>query len=206
MSPARLARWIEKNAGIVFPALLLAAFWHPSTSSETVLPADPRTEDPPALSQGGKHLLAPDAHRILIEKEDRRLLLFKGNSLMAVYPILGGAGDEPLEAPPEGRFVISGLSRATGRRTQLYLTYSDRIGADRALSSGLLDREAHARIVQSLAEGELPAEAESWGRTFSIHGTLPRPTAPPPGIDLEDEYVMQLAELVRVGTPVEVRR
>ncbi len=199
-----IARWIERHAGILLTILLLAAFWHPAGREEVLGgPSSDRPEGGSAAS--GRHLLAPDAHRILVEKSEHRLLLFRGNSLLAVYPIQGADRQPGAVSAPDGRFVVSGLTHGKGQGAELYLTWSDRVGADRALSSGMLDRAAHDRVLQSLAEGELPPESEPWGRTFSIHGSSPAAQPERSGVPLEDEYVLQLVELVRIGTPVEIR-
>ena len=96
----RTARWIEGRAGTLLPALLLIAFWHPTSSRQETLPPELAPAEQEATPPR-RHFLAPDAHRILVEASRGRLLFFRGSSLMAVYPT------EPTRWTPQGRLYTA---------------------------------------------------------------------------------------------------
>lgn len=182
----------------LLPLLLLAVWWRPADTGRALRPPDALSPPPsplPAAGRAPRDLQAPDLHRIVVEAEGPSLLLFRGNSLLAAYPAL--LSDDS----PEGRFVVSEVSRGGLNGTCLSLSYCDRGEADRGLSAGLIDRAAHSRIVASLAEGEVPDEPIRIAGGLSIHGADTRA-----GIELSDDHVEQIAELARTGTPVEIRR
>lgn len=200
---ARVFQRIERHLGIVLLLLLVLALWHPGSRGSDFSPGPTGAPAPGDRPRAPRHFLTPDAYRVVVEVEMGRLIVMKGNLLMTVYPIeevsgiAAGSGEES--------FLVSEVARSAAEDPAIRLVYADALGADRALSSGRIDQMTHASILDSLARGEVPAVGFSLDHGLVIRSSRPSGGRSGDGIALDEEYLLQLLDIVRVGTPVEVR-
>jgi murein L,D-transpeptidase YafK len=138
-------------------------------------------------------------------------MLFKGNSLMALYPIALGSqpyGDKKRVRDgrtPQGTFYICRINPRSTFRWSFLLSYPNAEDARRGLQNGSIDKDMAQLIVQATRNREVPPQETSLGGGIQIHGGGTNSDWTQGSISLSDEHVEQLSRFVRVGTPVQIR-
>jgi murein L,D-transpeptidase YafK len=133
--------------------------------------------------------LVPDqGFVVVVDKSDFALGVYRDGALVsgpdgspACFPIALGAepvGDKQRvgdERTPEGTFRVTHRNPRSAFHLSLGLSYPDVAHADRALASGLIDDETHARVVAADRTGRMPVRSTRLGGDIYIHGGGPSP-------------------------------
>lgn len=166
---------------------------------------------------------APVAHRLrlVISTTAHRLEVYKGNTVLATYPVaIGFNGAAPKrtrgdDITPVGRYHIGWISRNTRYGPFMGLTYPNRENAEWGLREGIITKAQYRAIVDAIDAGRTPPQNTPLGGAIGIHGMGPLFNDDPrstvfPGrwtagcVALSNWDAQQVAAMVRVGTPVEI--
>ena len=125
---------------VLLPLFFFLLWWHPVLGEIDRRPSVAEGESGEVVP-ANRDILEPDDHQILIERARHRLLLFRGNALMAIFPI-GAMEDGP--PVPTGRYVICRFARDREQGVRLHLSRNSRpVNAPGSLSAGRRDRDQH---------------------------------------------------------------
>lgn len=170
------------------------------------------------LTERGIALSNPNL-RIVVDKSDKILCIYSGNTWLKTYPVeLGdkGLGDKQVNGDhktPEGTFYIAEKSvlnpsdEYLGSRW-MRLSYPNIEDADRGLAQNLIDPATHDQIVAEINQGLVPLQQTMLGGGVGIHGG----STPDKGsnwtwgcIGLSNHDVEDFYNFIQVGTPVIVQ-
>ena len=151
---------------------------------------------------------------ITVEKSNRLLKLYSGDTVIAQYSI--GLGSVPEGAKqqegdkrtPEGQYEVCVLNGESKFYLALGLNYPNRDDAARGLSSGLITQEEYDDIIASLDAHETPNWYTKLGGMIMIHGqkgNLGGQADWTTGCVGVDNAVMDILwQYCKVGTPVTI--
>ena len=122
--------------------------------------------------------------RIKILKDERRLLLMKGNKVQQQYPAALGFNprDDKIKqgdgCTPEGRFYICQIIEkpkpaATFGSVSLRISYPNIEDARRGLKDKLITKTQYLAIVKAIYHGRMPPQNTPLGSSIKIHGGDP---------------------------------
>ena len=163
----------------------------------------------PLDSAGDLQLLA--APRIVVRKNERKLLLYSGNKLVRTYRVglgLSPAGDKVREGDrrtPEGDFYVFTKNDKSAFYLSLGISYPNAAHAERGLQDGLISKSQHDTILAALKARTAPPQNTKLGGDIYIHGNGSRSDWTWSCIALENEDIRELFNLVDVGTPVSIK-
>jgi murein L,D-transpeptidase YafK len=116
------------------------------------------------------------AHTLEIYKGERKMVLAVNGEAVRTFKVaLGGApaGDKIRQGDsktPEGEFYVAWKNPNSSFHRFLGLSYPMPRHAERALSSGLIDRATRDAIVRAASKKERPTQASRLGGFVGIHG------------------------------------
>lgn len=151
------------------------------------------------------------APRIVIEKAERRLAVFDGDSVVAEFSIgLGFAPDcdKAIEGDgrtPEGDFYIFTKNPESRFFLSLGISYPNQEDADRGLAEGLITEEEHRAIADAIDEKRTPPQKTKLGGEIYIHGGGDESDWTEGCIALKNNEMQALFEAIPVGTPVTIK-
>lgn len=148
--------------------------------------------------------------RIVVEKSERRLVLYEGDREVRRYRVGLGRhpeGDKEVEGDgrtPEGRFYIWGKNPESSYHLGLNISYPSREDAERGLAARLIDSAEYRLIVEAVTTRRMPPQKTALGGEIVIHGggTLYDWTLG--CIALANDDMTELYEAVKPGTPIEI--
>ena len=168
------------------------------------------------------HELKRSPVSITVFKERRELWLFRGSLPAQIYPIFLGAspqGDKTMRGDgktPEGDYHVVQKKRDSVFHRFLGINYPNRKDADRAFADHRISADQWVKIVSALITGTRPPWNTPMGGFLGIHGV---------GDDEEfklkvigdwnwtngcvavtNRVMEELFRLVRIGTPVRIRK
>lgn len=148
------------------------------------------------------------APRIVIRKSARSLTLYAGDMAVRVYRVglgFGPEGDKTREGDgrtPEGSFYVCVKNPDSRYYLSLGLSYPNKEHAARGLSSGLITRAQHDRIMNALeAQARPPWDTPLGGEVF-IHGRGSGRDWTFGCVALDDRDMKELFDATPKGTPV----
>ena len=207
-----ILRHLEPGLPFALP-LLLAILLFPPGSHGIVPPPEvtktPETSPSTSTALDGFHLAS--TFRIVVETSSRTLMLFRGNSLMALFPIALGrnphrtrelAGDG---RTPHGRFYVCRIDPRSEHRWSFLLSYPNAPAARRGFEKGQIDQKTYQKILRTLERHETPPQATALGGGIQIHGGGRHHDWTQGCMALENSHIEQLARFIRIGTPVLIR-
>lgn len=204
------------TAGCAFhmpPPAPSVAYYAALIPPPVVQPVAPVVSAPP--------LDVPRLLHIVVSAKERTLTLYKGNMVLASYPVaigFNGASGKRIQGDdttPLGHYRIGWIRPSKRYGIFMGLTYPNRADAAWGLKEGFIDKAQYESIVAALDEGAIPPQDTPLGGSIGIHGMGPRFGDGPehavfPGrwtagcVALSNWDVQQLAQMVSVGTPVEI--
>ena len=149
--------------------------------------------------------------RIVVLKDQRRLILYSGERLVREYSI--GLGFEPVAdkyregdgATPEGSYRVCVKNPQSRFYLSLGLDYPNVADADAGLKDGLISESEHSAIVDAARQGRRPPWNTALGGEIFIHGRGSSSDWTLGCIALDDADIKELYAAVSIGTPVEIR-
>ncbi|HBF37416.1 MAG TPA: hypothetical protein DDW50_08865 [Firmicutes bacterium] len=157
---------------------------------------------------------------IFVDKSDRLLSLYIGNTRLKSYPIQlgdGGLADKEVQGDhktPEGNFYVAEKSilkpadQFLGTRW-LRISYPNVEDADRGLHQGLIDQSTHDMIVEAFKNKGTPPQYTALGGGVGIHGGDSKEQAANwtwGCIGLRNQDVEDFFDFVEVGTPIYIQQ
>lgn len=122
-----------------------------------------------------------DEVRIVINKTQQKLAIYRGDTELKVYRAHfgeGGMGDKEVQGDrktPEGNFYITEKSILTPADEYLgtrwmRLSYPNIEDAGRGLNQGIIDKATHDSIADAINKGQTPPQRTALGGGVGIHG------------------------------------
>jgi hypothetical protein len=190
---------------VVFAGLGTACATRPSNT-----PGDAAGVSDPS---GTRLLGVPDAPVVLaVFKEERELVVLRDGVPQETYPVRLGTSPRGHKTTrgdnrtPEGTYRVCTIKPSRFQKF-MWISYPNEEDARRALEEGRLTGVEYERIVAALERGECPPADTALGGLTGIHGDYEEPprrydwTQGCIALD-RNEHLIQLASLVRPGTPV----
>lgn len=161
-----------------------------------------------------RKITVSDAHagdpRIVIRKSDRKLDLYKGDSLVGTYDIALGAtpeGQKQREGDgrtPEGEFFVFAMNPKSRHHLSLAISYPDLAAVAAGFTNAIIDENTRNQILYDLNERSwIPQETPLGGRIY-IHGGGIEKDWTDGCIALKDNEIQELYDLCCVGTRVTI--
>jgi len=152
-----------------------------------------------------------DQSRILIDKSERRLTLYEGETIVRTYRI--GLGTKPVpdkvkqgdRATPEGEFTVLIKNPRSDYTLSLGLNYPTVEDAARGLAYDLISQAEHDAIVDAHRRGVMPPQNTALGGDIYIHGGGSGKDWTWGCVALDDDDIRALYAAVREGTVVSIR-
>lgn len=152
---------------------------------------------------------------LVVNKKRRTLSVELGGVAVKTYPVALGftpVGDKVKQGDgktPEGSYAIcemldKDLAARYGARS-MRLSYPSLKDAERGLEKGLIDQAQHDAIKKAIAAGEMPPQNTKLGSSIRIHGGGVDGDWTAGCIALRDPDVIEIYDLVKLGTRVIVR-
>jgi lipoprotein-anchoring transpeptidase ErfK/SrfK len=163
----------------------------------------------PLDTAGEIQLLA--SPRIVIKKSERKLLLYSGDKLVRTYRVglgLSPVGDKVREGDrrtPEGDFYIFTKNEKSSYYLSLGISYPNAAHAERGLRDGLINRSQYDTIITALNGRKAPPQNTELGGDIYIHGNGAGSDWTWGCVALENQDILELFNLVSVGTPVRIK-
>jgi uncharacterized protein YijF (DUF1287 family) len=121
---------------------------------------------------------------IKVLKDERQLLLMKGNSILKRYPVALGFNPKNDKirqgdgCTPEGRFYICEIREKpkppeTYGPVSLRISYPNIEDARRGLKNKLISKAQYQAIVRAVHQGKMPPQNTPMGGSIKIHGGTP---------------------------------
>lgn len=116
------------------------------------------------------------APAIVVKKAKRKLELWDGSALVAVFPVgLGFAPEGHKQAEgdgrtPEGDYYVCVRNRSSRFYLSLGVSYPNKADAKAALDDGRIDRRTYERIADAIDAKERPSWSTPLGGEIMIHG------------------------------------
>ena len=148
--------------------------------------------------------------RIVIEKNNKKLLLYDGDRLIRSFEVVFGfspVGSKKAEGDgktPEGEYVVCVKNPKSKFHLSLGLNYPNEADAERGLASGLISKAEHQAISEALKLGKLPPQKTALGGEIYIHGGGTSRDWTRGCVGLDDEDMTKLFEMIKIGTPISV--
>jgi murein L,D-transpeptidase YafK len=148
--------------------------------------------------------------RIVVKKNQWRLLLFSADKLVRTYRIglgLSPVGDKVRQGDrrtPEGEFYIFTKNVKSAFYLSLGLSYPNKVHAERGLRDGLITRGQYEAIMRALRGKKGPPQNTPLGGDIYIHGNGAGSDWTWGCVALENEDIRELFDAVSVGTPVTI--
>jgi len=152
----------------------------------------------------------PEIH-LLVDKSDRRLRVYSGETELKSYRVaLGGSpeGDKVRQGDqrtPVGRFTVVTRNDRSHYHLFLGLSYPDAEDAERGLRDGLIGTAQAASIQEAAAAGTKPPWNTALGGAIGIHGNGSSWDWTLGCIAVEDHEIEEIWAVTPHGTPVEIR-
>ena len=152
-----------------------------------------------------------DSPRIVIKKGERKLLLYSGDKLVRTYRVglgLSPVGDKVREGDrrtPEGDFYIFTKNEKSSYYLSLGLSYPNAAHAERGLRDGLINKSQYDTIITALNSRKAPPQNTRLGGDIYIHGNGAGSDWTWGCVALENPDILELFNLVNVGTPVRIK-
>jgi len=157
--------------------------------------------------------------RILVDTDSRVLQVLRGKRVVASFEgvAIGRYGKTYFRRKgdnktPLGKFRIGWITTQTRYHLFMGLTYPDLDAADRALQDGRIDEDQWRAIRKASMAGGIPPQNTPLGGNIGIHGIGKGDVGVHEQynwtngcVALTNAQIEQLANWVRVGTPVEIR-
>ncbi|MFA7494843.1 MAG: L,D-transpeptidase [Acidithiobacillus sp.] len=175
----------------------------------------------PVVSPAVSASVASQPVRIVVSTEAHLLRIYKGDTLLATYPVaIGFNGSAPRrtrgdDVTPVGHYHIGWILHGTQYGPFMGLTYPNKENAQWGLKEGVISHGQYRAIVEAIDAGQTPPQNTPLGGEIGIHGMGPQFGDDPqskvfPGrwtagcVALSNWNAQQVAALVTVGTPVEI--
>ncbi|MCE5394298.1 MAG: L,D-transpeptidase [Acidithiobacillus sp.] len=159
--------------------------------------------------------------RILINARDRKLFVYRGDFLLATYPVAIGFNGAAMhrmrgdDKTPLGRFHIADVRWGTQYGPFMLLSYPSRQDAEWGLREGIITRSQYHAILTALDAGKTPPQNTPLGGYIGIHGMGPKFSHEKDAkvfagrwtagcVALSNYDAGSLASMVQPGTPVEI--
>ena len=121
---------------------------------------------------------------IKVLKDERQLLLMKGNSIWKQYPVALGFNPKNDKirqgdgCTPEGRFYICEIREnpkppGTYGPVSLRISYPNIEDARRGLQNKIINKSQYQSIVRAVHQGKMPPQNTPLGGSIKIHGGVP---------------------------------
>jgi murein L,D-transpeptidase YafK len=152
----------------------------------------------------------PEVH-LLVDKSDRRLQVYSGETELKAYRVgLGGSpeGDKVRQGDqrtPVGRFTVVTRNDRSHYHLFLGLSYPDAEDAERGLREGLIGTTQAAAIREAASTGAKPPWNTTLGGAIGIHGNGSAWDWTLGCVAVEDHEIEEIWAVAPHGTPVEIR-
>ena len=152
-----------------------------------------------------------ESPRILIKKQQRKLMLYSGDKLIRTYRVglgLSPSGDKVRQGDrrtPEGDFYIFTKNDKSAFYLSLGISYPNANHAARGLRDGLINQAEYESILAALKAHKAPPQNTNLGGDIYIHGNGSRSDWTWGCVALEDADIRELFNAVSVGTPVTIK-
>ncbi len=167
---------------------------------------------PSAQAQQKQSPLALPLHapRLIVQKHNRRLMLYSGTRLVRTYQV--GLGFDPVRdkiregdgRTPEGSFRITAKNAKSQFYLSLAINYPNAEDAQRGLHDGLITRQQYDAIVRASREHRMPLQATPLGGRVLIHAGGCSRDWTLGCIALDNNAMRELFDAVPIGTPVRI--
>ena len=152
----------------------------------------------------------PEA-RLEVQKANRKLLLYSGDTLLRVYPI--GLGFNPIPpkriqgdgATPEGDYMVCVKNPHSRYYLSLGLNYPNATDAQHAFERKLITKAERNLIIDAARRGTCPPWNTQLGGEIFIHGRGSSSDWTLGCIALDDPEMAELFRVVALGTKVEIK-
>jgi murein L,D-transpeptidase YafK len=149
--------------------------------------------------------------RIVVFKNERRLELYSGESMVRTYRV--GLGLNPVpdkqrqgdRATPEGAFYIFTKNDKSAFYLSLGISYPNIEDAERGLRDGLISRRQRDAIVNAINRKGTPPQNTALGGDIYIHGNGASSDWTWGCVALENADIRELFDAVPLGTPVTIK-
>jgi murein L,D-transpeptidase YafK len=150
-----------------------------------------------------------DPH-LVVNKRNRELLLFDGDTLLRRYHV--GLGFSPVDdkvlegdgCTPEGEFYICVKNATSKFYLSLGLSYPNAEDAERGLRDGLITKAQHDQIISAISRRVRPPWDTPLGGQIFIHGNGSRSDWTWGCVAVEDAEIKELFDALPMGTPVRI--
>jgi len=154
--------------------------------------------------------LSVKSPRIVVQKSQRKLLLYSGEKLVRTYRI--GLGLSPIEdkvkegdrRTPEGDFRVIRKNLKSRFFLSLSLNYPVIKDAESGLRDKLITQKQHDAIVRAIRAGRTPPQETPLGGKILIHGGDSSSDWTWGCVALDNGAMRELFDAVSVGTPVRI--
>lgn len=149
--------------------------------------------------------------RLVVEKESRRLTVYRGDRAVDTFAIGLGFMPEGQKirqgdgATPEGEYFVCIKNPKSQYYLSLGLNYPNARDAARGLEQKLINRSQHDAIVRAEEREVCPSWSTRLGGEIFIHGRGSSSDWTLGCIALDDVNMRKLYDTVEVGTPVEIK-
>jgi murein L,D-transpeptidase YafK len=164
----------------------------------------------------------PRGTRIIIDKSDFKMELYAGKTLLKTYPIALGRDHVAKKqvkgdlCTPEGEYYVCDRSQNPQKKDLgarwLRLSYPNAEDAKRGLKSGIITRSIADSIINAVKNKEIPPQDSKLGGGIGIHGGWPKKLGltvqnwTAGCVGMHDPDVVDLYEVVSIGTPVLIKK
>ncbi len=148
--------------------------------------------------------------RIVIQKNQRLLQIFAGETLVKEYKIALGfapVGDKSTEGDgrtPEGKFYIFTKNPESKFYLSLGLSYPNIEAARRGLRDQIISREEFDAIELAINEKRMPPQKTALGGEIYIHGGGVETDWTQGCVALKNEEIKEIFDAIPVGAEVEI--
>ncbi len=160
------------------------------------------------LLSGGRH----DNAHLVIYKSRYLMELYSDTVLIKRYPIALGSNpvDDKVrqgdQCTPEGDFYVCRLVNPSQYYKAFLISYPNKEDAERGLKDGLITKAQQDAIISAISKGNTPPQNTSLGSLIEIHGEGVGYNWTLGCVAMENKDIDELWKLVRIGTPVRIKK
>lgn len=148
--------------------------------------------------------------KIVVRKEERKLQLYDGDTLLREYAI--GLGENPSghkkregdSRTPEGEYYVCSRNDESKYYLSFGISYPNAQDAETGLRAGYIDEEEYDAILEAIEDGKRPPWGTALGGEIMIHGNGGGSDWTAGCIAIEDDEMDALWDVVEIGCPVTI--
>lgn len=211
--PESSRRWIGRVLVVLCAASVLVLLGLPLSGlfSSRTRPVAKGARSAPASAVPVPVPSAPDQLHVVVSKNARRLVLYRGDQELRSFPIVLGpnsVGNKQREGDkrtPEGTYYVCEKNEKSKYYLFIGISYPNAEDAARGLQAGLITQPQHDAIVRAIAARKTPPWYTRLGGQIGLHGGGTAWNWTEGCVALENGDMRDLYALIRVGATVTIQ-